>query len=113
MGDHHIGQICSLAPPGPEGHWPHPAIRNLIERLSSEDFEAGITNGLLNGRGFFKKAMNEGGVQERAIATRYRQNADALGIAHPRTARLLSRMAESYDRHAEHEDQRAQQRDLE
>jgi hypothetical protein len=112
IGDQHIGQILACAPVGADGIWPHPAIRDLIDRVGSLQLESGIGTGIFNGRGAFAKSLTEGGAQERAIAARHRGYADALAVSHPRTAGMLRRIAEDYERFAQHEDERAEQRDL-
>lgn len=113
LGDQHIGQALSNAPTGADGIWPHPAVRDTIERLAARHLEAGITNGVYNGRGTCCKAPGEGGKQEREIAERYRKDANALAIKHPQTAGMLRRLAENYERDAQGEDIRAQQEDSE
>jgi hypothetical protein len=111
-GDQYIGQILAHAPSGAEGLWPHPAVRDVIERLASARVESGIISGIFHSRGVFAKALDDGGNQERAIAARYQGYADALALPHPRTAGMLRQIAEDYKRYAQREDERAQQRDL-
>lgn len=112
IGDQHVGQVLAHAPAGADGVWPHPVVRDIIERLSSEHLESGIASGIFNGRGVFAKALDEGGNQERVISLRYRGHADALAGTHPRTAGLLRRIADDYQRYGQAEDERAEQRDL-
>lgn len=112
IGDQHIGQILACAPVGADGIWPHSALRDLIDRVGSLQLESGIRTGIFNGRGAFARSLTEGGAQERAIAARHRGYAEALAVSHPRTAGMLRRIAEDYERFAEHEDERAEQRDL-
>jgi hypothetical protein len=112
IGDQYIGQILAHAPAGVDTLWPHPAVRDVIERLASGNVESGIASGIFNRRGAFTKAPNEGGAQERAIAVRYQGYADALAVTNPQTAGLLRRIAEGYARDAQREDEQAQQRDL-
>jgi hypothetical protein len=113
IGDQHIGQILAHAPADADAHWRHRAVRDVIERVASDHVESGIASGIFNSRGVFTKALDDGGNQERAIAARYRGYADALALTHPRTAGLLRRISEDYERQAQREDERAQQRDLE
>lgn len=112
LGDHHIGRMLAWAPAGADDVWPHPVVRDLLERLASRHIEDGIANEMFNKRGAHARNPFEGGVQERAIATRYRDYAEALAITHPQTAGLLRRIAEEYERDAQREDVRAEQRDL-
>jgi hypothetical protein len=53
----------------------------------------------------------DGGELERDLVARYRDDAKACALAWPRTRAVLERMAESYERDAEQEDQSAEQRD--
>jgi hypothetical protein len=113
IADQHIGQILAHAPAGPDAVWPHPAVRDVIERLASGHLESGIVVGIFNGRGVFTRALDDGGTQERAIAARYRRYADALALTRARTAGLLRGISEDYERYGQREDERAQQRDIE
>ena len=113
IGDQHIGQILAHTSADADALWPHSAVRGVIERVASDHVESGIASGIFNSRGVFTKALDDGGNQERAIAARYRGYADALALTHPRTAGLLRRISEDYERQAQREDERAQQRDLE
>ena len=110
IGDEMIGQVLSGSPSGPDGAWPHPAVRDLIEELASDDLERGIGVGLRNSRGAVTKTLDEGGAQERALADQYDKDAAAVAGRWPRTAALLRRMAESYRADAAREDERAQGR---
>ncbi len=110
IGDEIIGQMLSGSPPGPDGAWPHPAVRDLVEKLASDDLERGIAIGRFNSRGVVTKALDKGGTQERALADRYEKDAAAVADLWPRTGALLRRMAESYRADAAREDERAQRR---
>jgi hypothetical protein len=54
----------------------------------------------------------QGGIQERALATKYRGYAIALALTYPQTAGVLRGIAENYNWQAEREDEHAQQDDL-
>src|ERR1700690_3547560 len=111
--DQHVGQILAYSPAGTDGIWPHPAIRELIDRLGSAHLESGIASGVFNRRGVVTKGPYEGGGQERTIAARYRGYSDALAVTNPQTAAMLRRMSDGYERDAQREDDSAEQRDLE
>jgi hypothetical protein len=53
----------------------------------------------------------DGGEQERALAARYRRDAEAFRFDWPRTAACLDRLADSYEDDAKRHDQRAEQND--
>ena len=60
----------------------------------------------------FTKSLGEGGKQERKLAGRYDQFADALRLKWPRTAAMLKRIAQGYIREASREDLRSELDDL-
>jgi len=110
--DEKIGEILSYAPAGADGIWPHEAIREVIEKVESRDMERGIEVGIYNQRGVITKSLDEGGKQERELAERYNQFADALKLKWPRTAAMLRRIAQGYIREAKREDLRSELDDL-
>lgn len=91
-----IGQMLSASPPDPDGTWPCKPVRALIEGLKEKSLESGFFIGVRNSRGVVMKHPNEGGVQERALAQQYDGYAAAVRMTHPRTARLLRAIADSY-----------------
>ncbi len=64
----------------------------------------------MNTRGVYRKALNEGGNQERTIANQYFDWAEAAKIEWPKTASSLRRVAEHYQSEARREDAEAQSR---
>ena len=107
-----IGEILSHSPSGKDGIWPHETVREVIEGISSKDMERGIEIGIYNQRGVVTKSLGEGGKQERKLAERYDQFADALRLKWPRTAAMLKRIAQGYIREASREDLRSELDDL-
>ncbi len=107
-GDQLIGRVLASSPIGKDGTWPHEAIRDLIEALGSEHIETGMYLGVYNSRGVTSRALGEGGEQERALVAKYRGYAQALVDEWPRTARVLGRLADSYEREARGHDVRAE-----
>jgi hypothetical protein len=104
VADKHIGQVLIGYPIGSDGVWPHEAVRDLIEKLASQELERGIDIGLFNSRGVTWRAIDEGGQQERDIAERYAGYAKALSDAWPRTAALMRRISELYEAEAKRHD---------
>jgi hypothetical protein len=103
-----IGEVLSGSPPGPDGAWPHPAVRDLIEKLSNADVERGIEIGRYSSRGAVTRGPYEGGRQEREIAERYERYAQTVGDRWPRTAAMLRRIATTYLADAAEEDREAE-----
>ena len=65
-----------------------------------------------NMRGFYSKGLYEGGAQERALAGQYRSWAKASKAQWPKVARMLERIAKSWEGQAKLEDERAEQRKI-
>jgi hypothetical protein len=100
IGDQYIAQVLINYPKGIDGAWPHEAVRDLLERVASEDFEVGISVGIANSRGVVQRAIGEGGAQERTLAERYAKDVYLLRDAWPRMARLMQAIAKSYEAEA-------------
>jgi len=108
VGDHKIGEALSGSPAGPDGAWPHPAVRDVIEDIKSVELERGFEIAVYNSRGVVSKDPREGGAQERQLADRYTGFAAAIADRWPRTAAMLRRIAEGYRAEARREDQEAE-----
>jgi len=111
IADEYIGHTLAQAPTDADGGWPHRAVREIIEKLRSENVEQGIEIERSNMRGVVTKAMYEGGKQERALADQARSWAKAAE-KWPHTYAMLLEIAQSWDAHAEREDQRAKQDEM-
>lgn len=113
IADEKIGHLLAHAPEDPEDSgWPHRAVRNVIEKLASEDIDRGLMIERFNMRGTFCRAVDEGGDQERALANQYHGWAKISRTRWPRTARVLKAIAENWEEWARREDLEAEQRKL-
>jgi hypothetical protein len=112
-GDSHIGQLLALAGPENEDIWPPEPICRVIDKTQSVELENGFYVGIKNKRGTVTKSAFEGGDQERVLANRFRRYSEKYSVLWPRTASVLSSIAESYENEAKVEDKEAQKRDLE
>ena len=90
---------------------PPEPVREVIETARSRTLESGFEIGVYNRRGVTVRMPHDGGEQERALASRYRQDAEALRFDWPRTAAALDRIATTYEVDATREDLSAEQRD--
>jgi addiction module HigA family antidote len=99
IGNQKIGQILSAAPVGTDDIWPCQEVRNVLEECGTPDMATGVQVGVHNSRGVHARA--EGGVQERALAEKYRSYSRKLSFDSPYVADLVEGIAESYDRQAE------------
>jgi hypothetical protein len=107
IADAYIGHI--LAHSAPEsGIWPPVPVSVTLEKLKEPTIESGIMTERYNMRGVVTRSLFEGGEQERELARTYRKWLEERR-EYPRTAALLGRIANSWDREAELEDIRAQQ----
>jgi hypothetical protein len=109
IADEFIGHMLAYAPPDPDGIWPHRAVRDLIEGVSSSHLEAGIDTERFNMAGRpHARALYGGGSRERGLAEQFRDWSKKTE-AWPRTSEMLERIAKSWDHIAELQDQRAKQ----
>ena len=108
IGDDRIGNYLSRCPVGSDGIWPHEAIRSVIENVKSKELEDAIICGIRNLRGGTTRNPYAGGDQERALAKKYSEDAEAIQLVSPRTAGVLSSIAKSYEWEASNEDRRVE-----
>ena len=95
IGDQMIGAALASSPADSNGDWPDEAVRNLLERLQSDDVERGFCITLLNQRGVTTRSATDGGNQERELADSYKEQSRRYE-QWPRTAALFSQLAKSY-----------------
>lgn len=108
IGDQLIGQVLSGSPAGEDGAWPAEPVREVIERLKSDDLEAGLLIGRFNQRGVTTRDPLSGGTLERSIKERYEADAAKVSARWPRTAAFLREFARRYEGHAVREDLQAE-----
>jgi len=113
VGDSHIGQVLAHAKSEEEGIWPPEAICKVIEETQSVELDDGFSSGIYNKRGVVTKSPFEGGQQESALAEQFRLYADKWAIRYPRTAAILTKIANGYENEAKREDKEAERRDME
>lgn len=106
-GEAQIGSVLSFAKSDADGTWPTLSVRNFLENESSEVIDRNFVISIGNQRGVATRSLGEGGEQERALGKKYRDLASMIKDEWPRTARLLRRVAESYEHQANREDEEA------
>lgn len=85
-----------------------------MESIASQQIGNGFQVGVLNSRGVHSRKIDEGGVQERELAEKYRGWARLRAFDYPYVSSLLEDIAADYDRQAGWEDDRVKiQRRLE
>lgn len=108
IADEYVGHLLAHSKSSEEnGAWPSKAITAVIEKTASDMVERGIEIERFNMRGVYRKAPDEGGAQERELASRYRRWAEQT--TSPRTAAMLERIAERWDQDATRADIAAEQ----
>lgn len=111
IADYRIGVILSAAPRTAGQAWPPEPVRDVIEAVANDDIDQGFVIGRFNRRGVTTRMPNDGGDQERDLASRYRADAKASALLWPRTRAVLEQIAKGYEADAVREDQSAEQRD--
>lgn len=96
VGDEQIGEVLACSPLGKDGAWPVEEVRDVIDMVGSPRLDNGVHIGRVNRRGITSRGVFDGGDQERALEAQYRGWAEALSIQWPRTARILSGIADGY-----------------
>lgn len=100
-----IGEMLAHATVDPDdGGWPCVPVRDVLEEVGTDKLLDGLGIGLINERGMYSKAMNEGGAQERELSKRYAQFAETCQIDWPKTAAALRKAALFYTEEARRED---------
>ncbi len=107
LADHVFGRVLASSPLDTDSAWPHQAVRELIENLSSQDIEEGWQVQVLNNTGSTTRGLTDGGTQERSLANRYQGFAQQIGDIYPRTAAVLRRLVQEYRSMATQIDERA------
>jgi excisionase family DNA binding protein len=108
IGDEVIGESFAHCPPGEDGIWPAEPVRELIERIGSQELENGFLIGRLNSRGVTRRGVYDGGQQERVLAEQYRDWSTNVAAKWPRTSRILRAISDSYERDARRQDAAAE-----
>jgi len=106
--DGQIGQILANYPVGTDSAWPQEALRDLLEKLISDDIENGIVIGIYNNSRVTIRSTRETGTQERDIVERYASFARIMRDRWPRTARLMKKISSSYESDAKREEKNAE-----
>ncbi|MEO5955779.1 MAG: hypothetical protein ABIR36_08855, partial [Nitrospiraceae bacterium] len=108
--DTNLGQLLAHSPVGIDSIWPFEPVRDLLDRPELEDMRRGFHTGTMNKRGATWRSPEDGGTQERTLATEYRNYARALQHSHVNLAAAIEKIARSYERYGQREDLDAQLR---
>jgi hypothetical protein len=113
IADSRIGKMLSASPVGTDRNWPAEAVRDVIDLFRSQPMVEGFWIGKSNRRGVTARRPGDGGSLERRESEKYRRWAEAIEYEHPRTARALRTLAESYEGDARRADENAERLDWE
>ena len=106
VGELRIGQLLSKAPAEDDGSWPCLPVCEAMESIASQKIANGFHVGVLNSRGVHSRGTEEGGLQERELAEKYRGWARLRAFDYPYVSTVLEGIATDYDRQAGWEDDR-------
>lgn len=95
LADRILGKLFSHAPADQDGAWPCLPVRRVMEEIHTHGLFCGAWTGLYNRRGVFFR--EKGGVQESALANRYRLWETALEHGYPWLASLMGSLADAYE----------------
>lgn len=98
-----IGALIGRTIKEVDGYWPEAPVARALEPWVSDGMAEGLYLGVVNSRGAVWRGR--GGKQERELAEKYRRWIAPLAIDCPKLARALERIAKSYERQAEREDE--------
>ena len=104
IGDQMIGQILAVAPEGKDSIRPCEPVREVLEEVGSEDIAKGFTIAVRNSRGVWSRSLDEGGVQERALAENFQRSSQKLAYEYPFVSSILADLAASYENQGLRED---------
>lgn len=113
VGSTHVAEVLARAPKGADGIWPCLAARRLLEKGTYSHLSDRLQLAKRNARGMTRRALDEGGAQERELAAEYRASAAKLQDEFPRTATMLDELARRYEREAEEHEPKARRHRLE
>jgi len=108
VGDEVIGESFAYCPVGEDGVWPAEPVRDMIERIGSQELENGFLIGRLNSRGVISRGVYDGGQQERDLAAQYIDWSTITTSRWPRTSRILRSVSDRYERDARRQDAEAE-----
>jgi hypothetical protein len=108
IADAYIGYSLAFSPIDPDGHWPHQAVRDLLEELANPDIEDSWQTQIFNNRGVTVRTLTAGGEQERLLMEKYYSAVEHMRDRWSRTAAVLQEMANMYRHQATEHDQKAE-----
>src|SRR5258708_16559507 len=85
IADEYIGKAFASAPADPSDQvWPHRAVREIIEELSSSEVDLGLQVAIFNQRGVCARDPFAGGEPVRGLSAVYREHSYFMASPWPR-----------------------------
>ena len=109
--DRVVGDILGDIPR--DDNYPPQALCELVENLNNDIVDQHIGMRIYNSRGVTSRAYNEGGRQERSIASRLEKYREKTKLLYPRMTKIFDDLINGYKRMAGSEDEEAIIADLE
>lgn len=97
---HCFGCLLSYAPVGSDGIFPHEIVRDYLEQNQNEKLVKGFVMEKQNQRGVY---LATGGLAEKEISQKYREDASTIRISYPYTAAILEKLADCYQQESLYE----------
>lgn len=88
-------------------NWLPECVLDFLDRPGNRRLREIFETSIRNARGVTRRGLYDGGAQEQQLATYYRKLATSYSTKYPRVSALLTSIAESYERLARQEDERA------
>lgn len=104
--DTHVGQLLAYAPADADGCWPCESVRQVLEELGNENIECGLRCETWNRRGVH--FVTGTGEEEKRFAQQFRSWSEQVRLSAPRTASVLRRLAEDFEKEARNDISRGQ-----
>ena len=100
-----LGNLFPYSPVDEDGYMPCKAVRQIIEEYHTDNMQSAYITTEFNKRGVYSP---NAGRSEKAIAQRYKQNADMIRIPYRHTARIYDDLSRHYLEMADDERKRAE-----
>lgn len=108
--DYVVGDILGDIPR--DDNYPPQALCEIVEELNSDTIDRNIYLRIYNSRGVTGRAYNEGGKQERYIASRFERFKEKTKLQYPRMTKIFEKLIKDYKNEAGKEDNEALIADL-
>ena len=96
-----IGRLLSKCPTGKDGIWPCELVRDVLEKITSEEMENSFFCCAMSSSGCVWRSSDCGGEQERELAKKYSLWSKELSFSHMKVSKILSKIATSYEAEGE------------